>query len=103
MVPLDSYAVTPGIPERLVPNPGEENSSRRRQHRETAPRRRSRPPQARNRPGRRESHAREDPAPHDPDMVRLDAEAKLITHAIRMAAYNTEATLARAGCRFTGR
>ena len=33
---------------------------------------------------------------HNPDMVRLDAETKLITHAIRMAAYNTETTLARA-------
>ncbi len=29
-------------------------------------------------------------------MVRLDAETKLITHAIRMAAYNAETTLARA-------
>ncbi len=31
-----------------------------------------------------------------PDMVRLEAEAKQITHAIRMAAYNTETALARA-------
>ena len=31
-----------------------------------------------------------------PDMVRLDAEAKQITHAIRMTAYNAETTLARA-------
>ena len=31
-----------------------------------------------------------------PDMVRLEAEVKQITHAIRMAAYNTETTLARA-------
>jgi transposase len=31
-----------------------------------------------------------------PDMVRLDAEVKQITHAIRMAAYNAEAALARA-------
>ena len=30
-----------------------------------------------------------------PDMMRLDAETKQITHAIRMAAYNTETTLAR--------
>jgi hypothetical protein len=29
-------------------------------------------------------------------MVRLDTETKLITHAIRMAAYNTEISLARA-------
>jgi hypothetical protein len=31
-----------------------------------------------------------------PDMVRLDAETKQITHAIRMAANNAETTLARA-------
>jgi hypothetical protein len=31
-----------------------------------------------------------------PDMARLDAETKQITHAIRMAAYNTETALARA-------
>ncbi len=31
-----------------------------------------------------------------PDMMRLDAETKQITHAIRMAAYNTETALARA-------
>jgi hypothetical protein len=30
-----------------------------------------------------------------PDMMRLDTEIKQITHAIRMAAYNTETTLAR--------
>ncbi len=33
---------------------------------------------------------------HNPDMVRLDTETKLITHAIRMAACNAETTLARA-------
>jgi hypothetical protein len=31
-----------------------------------------------------------------PDMVRLDAETKQITHVIRMAAYNAETALARA-------
>jgi prepilin-type processing-associated H-X9-DG protein len=31
-----------------------------------------------------------------PDMVRLEAEVKQITHATRMAAYNAETTLARA-------
>ena len=31
-----------------------------------------------------------------PDMVRLEAEVKQITHAIRMAAFNAETTLARA-------
>ena len=33
---------------------------------------------------------------HNPDMVRLDTETKLITHAIRMAACNAETALARA-------
>ncbi len=37
---------------------------------------------------------------HNPAMVKLDTETKLITHAIRMAACNTETILARAlnGC-----
>jgi hypothetical protein len=35
-------------------------------------------------------------AEHNPDMVKLDTETKLITHAIRMAACNTETILARA-------
>jgi transposase-like protein len=33
---------------------------------------------------------------HNPDMVKLDTETKLITHAIRMTACNTETILARA-------
>ena len=33
---------------------------------------------------------------HNPKMVRLDTETKLITHAIRMAAFNAEVMLARA-------
>ena len=40
--------------------------------------------------------ARIRPGELTPDMVRLEAEVKQITHAIRMAAYNTETTLARA-------
>jgi hypothetical protein len=32
-----------------------------------------------------------------PDMIRLEAEVKQITHAIRMATYNAETALARAG------
>ena len=35
-------------------------------------------------------------AKHNPDMVKLDTETKLITHAIRMAACNAETILARA-------
>jgi hypothetical protein len=33
---------------------------------------------------------------HNPKMVRLDTQTKLITHAVRMAAFNTEVMLARA-------
>ena len=40
--------------------------------------------------------ARIPPGELTPDMVRLDAETKQITHAIRMAAYNAETALARA-------
>jgi transposase-like protein len=40
--------------------------------------------------------ARIPPGTLAPDMVRLEAEVKQITHAIRMAAYNTETALARA-------
>jgi transposase len=40
--------------------------------------------------------ARVPPGTLAPDMVRLDAEVKQITHAIRMAAYNAETLLARA-------
>ncbi|MGH3196784.1 MAG: putative transposase [Streptosporangiaceae bacterium] len=35
-------------------------------------------------------------AQHNPDMMRLDTETKLITHAVKMAAFNTETVLARA-------
>ena len=129
---LDSYAVTPDDPARLVPNPAKKTAAaavktakkaladaeaaRQRQldalHHPApgssavitnamlaeldAPVDR-RPPQPPDRPGRRQGHPREDPAqPAQPGMVRLDAETKLITHAIRMAAYNAETTLARA-------
>jgi hypothetical protein len=40
--------------------------------------------------------ARIPPGTLAPDMARLDAEVKQITHAIRMAAYNAETSLARA-------
>jgi hypothetical protein len=40
--------------------------------------------------------ARVRPGELAPDMIRLDAETKQITHAIRMAACNAETTLARA-------
>ena len=35
-------------------------------------------------------------AEHNPEMVRLDTQTKLITHAVRMAAFNAEVMLARA-------
>jgi hypothetical protein len=35
-------------------------------------------------------------AEHNPDMVRLETEAKLITHAVKMAAFNAQTALARA-------
>lgn len=35
-------------------------------------------------------------AEHNPDMVRLETEAKLITHAVKMAAFNAETVLTRA-------
>ena len=35
-------------------------------------------------------------AEHNPAMVRLETEAKLITHAVKMAAFNAETALARA-------
>ena len=50
----------------------------------------------RSRAGRSGHPARIPLATLAPDMVRLDAETKQITHAIRMAAYNAETTLARA-------
>lgn len=60
--------------------------------------RRDRPPQAERRqgppPGR--SRPRSPPGQHNPAMVRLDTQTKLITHAIRMAAFNAETMLARA-------
>ena len=47
---LDTYAVTPEDPARMVPNPGEENRGRRRQDREENPR--QRPDRARSEPRR---------------------------------------------------
>ncbi len=129
---LDSYAVTPDDPDRMVPNPAKKTAAAAvktakkalagaeaaRQGKPGAPRRPA--------PGtsavitnkmlaaleapvtaaRRElqaaqAAARAVPAKiplarHSPGQVRLEAETKLITHAIRMAAFNTETILARA-------
>ena len=129
---LDSYAVTPDDPARLVPNPAKKTAAaavktakkaladaeaaRQRQldalHHPapgssavitnamlaeldapvTAARRNLQTAQA----AAKATPAKIPLSQHNPDMVRLDAETKLITHAIRMAAYNAETTLARA-------
>jgi hypothetical protein len=129
---LDTYAVTPDNPGRLVPNPAkktaaaavktakkalaEAESARQRKldalhhpapgtsavitnamlARLDAP-----VTAARRKLGTAQAAAKTTPAKiplsqHNPDMVRLDAETKLITHAIRMAACNAETALARA-------
>ena len=129
---LDSYAVTPGNPARLVPNPAKKTAAAAVK---TAKKALAEAEAARQRtldalhhpaPGtsavitnamlakldapagaaRRklqtaQADAKATPAKiplsqHNPDMVRLDTETKLITHAIRMAAYKAETTLARA-------
>ena len=129
---LDSYAVTPDDPGRLVPNPAKKTASAAvtaakkdlaaagaaRQDKLAALR--SPVPgtttvitnamlaeldapvdTARRKLEAAQAAAKAVPAKiplsqHNPDMVRLDAQTKLITHAIRMAAYNAETILARA-------
>ena len=129
---LDSYAVTPDDPARMVPNPAKKTASAAvsaakkdlaaaeaaRQDKLAALRspvpgtttvitnamlaRLDAPVDAaRRKLGTAQAAAKAIPAKiplsqHNPDMVRLDAETKLITHAIRMAAYNAETILARA-------
>src|SRR6266851_5455220 len=129
---LDSYAVTPGNPQRMVPNPAKKTAAAAvktaKKHLAEAESGRQRKLDALHRPApgtsavitnamlarldapvdaaRRklqaaQAAAKATPAKislsqHHPDMVRLDAETKLITHAIRMAAYNAETALARA-------
>ena len=128
---LDSYAVTPDDPQRLVPNPAKKTAAAAvktakkalaeteaaRQRKLDALRSpvpapppwpmrcspssmpRSAPPVAASkppRPPRKPPPRRSRSASTTRDIVRLDAETKLITHAIRMAAYNAETTLARA-------
>ena len=129
---LDSYAVTPDDPARLVPNPAKKTAAaavktakKALADAEAARQRkldalRSPAPgttavitnamlakldapvgAARRNLQTAQAAAKATPAKiplsqHNPDMVRLDAETKLITHAIRMAAYNAETTLARA-------
>ncbi len=129
---LDTYAVTPEDPDRLVPNPAKKTAAAAvktakkalaaaeaaREARLAALRRPApgtaavitsqalarldAPVDAARRDLQAaQAAARAVPAKiplseHNPDMVRLDTETKLITHAIRMAACNTETILARA-------
>ncbi len=129
---LDSYAVTPDDPERLVPNPAKKTAAtavktakKTLAGAETARQcklaalRSPAPGQAvivtnqmlakidapvtaaRRDLQAAQAAARAIPAKiplsqHNPAMVKLDTETKLITHAIRMAACNTETILARA-------
>jgi transposase-like protein len=129
---LDSYAVTPDDPGRLVPNPAKKTASAAvsaakkdlaaagTAREDTLTALRSPAPgtttvitnatlarldapvdAARRKLQAAQAAAKAIPAKiplsqHNPDMVKLDAETKLITHAIRMAAYNAETILARA-------
>jgi transposase-like protein len=129
---LDSYAVTPDDPGRLVPNPAKKTASaavtaakkdlaaaeaaregKLAALRSPAPgtttvitnatlaRLDAPAGAARRKLDAARAAAKAIPAKiplsqHHPDMVRLDAQTKLITHAIRMAAYNAETILARA-------
>ncbi len=129
---LDSYAVTPDNPERMVPNPAKKTAAAAvktaKKHLAETEAARQRKLDALRRPvpgtatvitnamlarldapvdaARRKLQAAQAAAKaapakiplqdHNPGMVRLDAETKLITHAIRMAAYNAETALARA-------
>jgi transposase len=129
---LDSYAVTPDDPARLVPNPAKKQAAaavktaKKTLADAEAARQRNldalRQPApgtssvitnamltelgapvdaARRKLADAQAAAKATPAKipliqHNPDMVRLDTETKLITHGIRMAAFNTETVLARA-------
>jgi len=128
---LDSYAVTPEDPGRMVPNPAKKTaaaavrtakktlaSAEAAREEKLAALRSPAPgtsavitnqvlarldaPVTAARRGLDAAHAaRAIPAKiplsqHNPAMVKLDTETKLITHAIRMAACNTETILARA-------
>jgi len=129
---LDSDAVTPGDPARLVPNPAKKTASaavtaakkdlaaaQAAREGELAALRSPAPgtttvitnatlasldapvDAARRKLGTAQAAAKAIPAKiplsqHNPGMVRLDAQTKLITHAIRMSAYNAETILARA-------
>ena len=129
---LDSYAVTPEDPGRMVPNPAKKtaaaavSTAKKDLAQAEAARQRKLDALRQPAPGtavvitnqalarldapidaaRRDlaaaqAAARAIPAKiplaeHNPDMVKLDTETKLITHAIRMAACNAETILARA-------
>ena len=129
---LDTYAVTPEDPGRMVPNPAKKTAAaavstakkdlaqaeaaRQRKldalrqpapgtavvitnqalARLDAPVDAARRDLAAAQAAARAAPAKISLAEHNPDMVKLDTETKLITHAIRMAACNAETILARA-------
>jgi hypothetical protein len=129
---LDSYAVTPDDPARMVPNPAKKTAAaavkdarktladagtaRQRklgELRSPAPgsqtlitnamlARLDVPADAARRSLQAaQAQAKATPAKiplreHNPNLVRFEAQAKLITHAIKMAAFNAETSLARA-------
>ena len=129
---LDSYAVTPDDPARMVPNPAKKTAAatvkaaqKTLADAEAARQRklgelRSPAPgsqtlitnamlarldvpvdAARRSLQAAQAQAKATPAKiplreHNPNLVRLEAQAKLITHAIKMAAFNAETSLARA-------
>ncbi len=128
----DSYAVTPGDPARMVPNPAEKTAAAavkaaRKALADAGAARQRKLDQLRSpAPGSQivitnamparldvpagaarrslqaaQAEAKATPAKiplreHNPDLIRLETQAKLITHAVKMAAFNTETSLARA-------
>src|SRR6266545_2752025 len=129
---LDSYAVTPDDPARMVPNPAKKTAAAavkaaRKALADAEAARQRKLDQLRSpAPGSQivitnamlarldvpagaarrslqaaQAEAKATPAKiplreHNPDLIRLETQAKLITHAVKMAAFNTETSLARA-------
>src|SRR6266536_3573306 len=96
---LDTYATTAEDPARLVPNPAKKTATvitNQALTRLDAPVDAARRDLDAATAAAKAIPAKIPLAEHNPAMVKLDTETKLITHAIRMAACNTETILARA-------
>jgi len=129
---LDSYAVTPDDPARMVPNPAKKTAAAavkaaRKALADAEAARQRKLDQLRSpAPGSQivitnamlarldvpvdaarrslqaaQAEAKATPAKiplreHNPDLIRLETQAKLITHAVKLAAFNTETSRARA-------